>query len=544
MSNDTQLPIELQKLGETRFAALYPEQQIQQQIVRLLALSDFAWRSLSSQPSLLSWLLCDVEINNREISDPFATLNINEVEEQQCHQLLRQYREKYWLKVAFLDLCCENSIADSIKYISELANKLIDSANQWAYNNVAKTNGEPLDEDKSALPLMVLGMGKLGGQELNYSSDIDLIFAYPRNVKTQGGRRSLEASVFYTKVAQKLITALNQCTVDGQVFRVDMRLRPFGESGPLVMSFNAIEDYYQEQGRDWERYAMLKGRLIGTPNIYWQEFNTLLRPFVYRRYIDFSVIESLRKMKLMIAQEVRRKRLTNNIKLGGGGIREVEFIVQALQMVRGGREANLQTQSLLTALEQLTVSQVIDEYEASGLKNNYLYLRRVEQYLQIFDDQQTQTLPDDELNQQRLNVLLNQGDFGSAIEKIEQVMAQIHNEFIQVIGEETEPLDTCEGAFISTWDHGDVSFLNDPRDEWQTPLNDFKQRLSKAKVGNRGRDILDKLMPALLKQLNDFNASASAFTTVCQILNKIISRTAYLELLYENPGTLKQLVLL
>ncbi|MDN3484200.1 bifunctional [glutamate--ammonia ligase]-adenylyl-L-tyrosine phosphorylase/[glutamate--ammonia-ligase] adenylyltransferase [Pseudoalteromonas sp. APC 3224] len=544
MSNDTQLPIELQKLGETRFAALYPEQQIQQQIVRLLALSDFAWRSLSSQPSLLSWLLCEVEINNREISDPFATLNINEVEEQQCHQLLRQYREKYWLKVAFLDLCCENSIADSIKYISELANKLIDSANQWAYNNAAKTNGEPLDEDKNALPLMVLGMGKLGGQELNYSSDIDLIFAYPRNVKTQGGRRSLEASVFYTKVAQKLITALNQCTVDGQVFRVDMRLRPFGESGPLVMSFNAIEDYYQEQGRDWERYAMLKGRLIGTPSRYWQEFNTLLRPFVYRRYIDFSVIESLRKMKLMIAQEVRRKRLTNNIKLGGGGIREVEFIVQALQMVRGGREANLQTQSLLTALEQLTVSQVIDEHEARGLKNNYLYLRRVEQYLQIFDDQQTQTLPDDELNQQRLNVLLKQGNFDSAIEKIEQVMAQIHNEFIQVIGEETEPLDTCEGAFISTWDHGDVSFLNEPREEWQTPLHDFKQRLSKAKVGNRGRDILDKLMPALLKQLNDFNATASAFTTVCQILNKIISRTAYLELLYENPGTLKQLVLL
>lgn len=544
MSNDTQLPIELQKLGETRFAALYPEQQIQQQIVRLLALSDFAWRSLSSQPSLLSWLLCDVEINNREISDPFATLNINEVEEQQCHQLLRQYREKYWLKVAFLDLCCENSIADSIKYISELANKLIDSANQWAYNNVAKTNGEPLDEDKSALPLMVLGMGKLGGQELNYSSDIDLIFAYPRNVKTQGGRRSLEASVFYTKVAQKLITALNQCTVDGQVFRVDMRLRPFGESGPLVMSFNAIEDYYQEQGRDWERYAMLKGRLIGTPNIYWEEFNTLLKPFVYRRYIDFSVIESLRKMKLMIAQEVRRKRLTNNIKLGGGGIREVEFIVQALQMVRGGREANLQTQSLLIALKELTVSQVIDELEAKDLKSNYLYLRKVEQYLQIFDDQQTQTLPEDELNQQRLNVLLAQADFAATLVKIDHVMSQIHNEFTQVIGEETEPLDTCEGAFISAWDHGDVSFLNEPRDEWQTPLHDFKQRLSKAKVGNRGRDILDKLMPALLKQLNDFNASASAFTTVCQILNKIISRTAYLELLYENPGTLKQLVLL
>jgi glutamate-ammonia-ligase adenylyltransferase len=319
--------------------------------------------------------------------------------------------------------------------------------------------------------------------------------------------------VFYTKVAQKLIAALNQTTGDGQVFRVDMRLRPFGESGPLVMSFNAIEDYYQEQGRDWERYAMLKSRLIGRPNHYWDEFNQLLKPFVYRRYIDFSVIESLRKMKLMIAQEVRRKRLTNNIKLGAGGIREVEFIVQALQMVRGGREANLQTQSLLNALNQLALNQVIDDDEAKELKSNYLYLRKVEQYLQIFDDQQTQTLPDDEINQQRLNYLLAQPDFAASVNEIEQVMAQVHNEFIQVIGEETEPLDTCEGAFISAWDHCDVSFLNEPKDEWQEPLQDFKLRLSKVKVGNRGREILDKLMPAMLKQLSDFIASTKYYGT-------------------------------
>ncbi|MGE6808955.1 MULTISPECIES: bifunctional [glutamate--ammonia ligase]-adenylyl-L-tyrosine phosphorylase/[glutamate--ammonia-ligase] adenylyltransferase [Pseudoalteromonas] len=544
MSNVKQLPIQLQKLGETRFEQLYPQQKQELALVRLLALSDFAWRCLTSQPELKNWLLCNTEIKNRVIAAPFIDLDLNNIDERDCHKLLRQYREKYWLKVAFLDLCCDNPIADSIKYVSQLADNLIESANQWAYTQVAKTNGEPLNEHGQPLPLMVLGMGKLGGQELNYSSDIDLIFAYPRNIKTQGGRRSLEAQVFYTKVAQKLITALNQVTVDGQVFRVDMRLRPFGESGPLVMSFNAIEDYYQEQGRDWERYAMLKGRLIGTPNIYFSEFNQLLKPFVYRRYIDFSVIESLRKMKLMIAQEVRRKRLTNNIKLGAGGIREVEFIVQALQMVRGGREANLQTQSLLHALKELSLSQVIDELEAKDLQKNYLYLRKVEQYLQIFDDQQTQTLPDEELNQQRLNYLLNQPDFSATLSYLEHVMGQIHNEFNHVIGEETEPLDTCEGAFISTWDHGDVSFLNDPREDWQTPLHDFKQRISKAKVGNRGRNILDKLMPVLLKQMNDFNATAETFNVICQILNKIISRTAYLELLYENPGALKQLVLL
>lgn len=544
MSNVKQLPIQLQKLGLQRYEQLYPQQKIENEVVTLLALSDFAWRSLESQPNLKEWLLCKDEAQSRLIISPFNKVNLADIDEQTCHKLLRQYREKYWLKVAFLDLCCQNPIVDSIEYISRLADMLIDSANKWAHAQVAKVNGEPLDEKKQPMPLMVLGMGKLGGQELNYSSDIDLIFAYPRNVKTQGGRRSIEAQVFYTKVAQKLITALNQTTGDGYVFRVDIRLRPFGESGPLVMSFHAIEDYYQEQGRDWERYAMLKGRLIGTPCRYWDEFNQLLKPFVYRRYIDFSVIESLRKMKLMIAQEVRRKRLTNNIKLGAGGIREVEFIVQALQMVRGGREANLQTQSLLKALNELTISQVMQESEAQELKSNYLYLRKVEQYLQIFDDQQTQTLPDDELNQARLSYLLHQTNFAISVDEIEQVMGQIHNEFTYVIGEETEPLDTCEGAFISAWDHGDVSFLENPKEQWQIPLQDFKSRLTKAKVGNRGREILDKLMPELLKQLDDFNANADAFKIVCQILNKIMSRTAYLELLFENPGTLKQLVLL
>lgn len=544
MSNNKYLPPQLQKLGETRFAALYPLQKKQNDIVKLLALSDFAWRSLSSQPQLKSWLLCTHEIKNTVVVNPFDSLDLNTIDEAQCHMLLRQYREKYWLKVAFLDVCCDNPIDNSIQYISTLADTLIESANQWAHKNIAKTNGEPLDEQNQPLPLMVLGMGKLGGRELNYSSDIDLIFAYPRNVKTQGGRRALEASVFYTKVAQKLISALNQCTVDGQVFRVDMRLRPFGESGPLVLSFNAIEDYYQEQGRDWERYAMLKGRLIGSYNRYWDEFSALLKPFVYRRYIDFSVIESLRKMKLMIAQEVRRKRLTHNIKLGAGGIREVEFIVQALQMVRGGREANLQTQSLLKALKELSVNNVIDELEANDLKQNYLYLRKIEQYLQIFDDQQTQTLPDDELNQQRLNFLLGEEDFPATVNKIDKIMRQIHTEFSEVIGQEAEALDTCTDAFISAWEHGDVGFLSVSKDDWQRPLDDFKLRLLKVNIGNRGRDILDKLMPVLLQQLVQSNGSAAVFSMVCQVLNKIISRTAYLELLYENPGTLKQLVLL
>lgn len=542
MSKSAIFPQQLQKLGEERFSALYGQRTINKKIVQLLGLSDFAWRCLDAQPELIDMLLCEHEMSLRDCPCPFLDFDLTELEEAAGYKILRQYRQRYWLKVAFLDLCCSNEIADSINYISQLADSLINGANQWAFSQVAKVNGQPVDEQGNPIPMLVLGMGKLGGRELNYSSDIDLIFAYPHTGKTQGGRRSLEAQVFYTKVAQKLIAALNQNTADGQVFRVDMRLRPFGESGPLVMSFNAIEDYYQEQGREWERYAMLKGRLIGAPTNYTNEFYQLLKPFVYRRYIDFSVIESLRKMKQMIAQEVRRKGLTNNIKLGAGGIREVEFVVQALQMVRGGREANLQTQSLIKALAQLSKNQVIAQSEAQLLEQNYLYLRKVEQYLQIFDDQQTQTLPDDELNQQRLNYLTGYSDFEQTLADINVKMTAIHGEFELVIGYENEPDDPCESAFVSAWEHGDISLLTEPNDAWQQPLNDFKGRLAKAKIGLRGRDILDKLMPLLLKQLSQCNASGDVFRMISQVLNKIISRTAYLELLFENPGALKQLV--
>ena len=542
MTVGEQLPAALNTLGRERFAQLYPERSPSELIINLIGLSDFAWRCLQSQPQLIEMLLCSEQMSLRDCPNPFQDLNLAEVDEAQCHKILRRYRERYWLKVACLDLCYSNDIADSISYISALADQLIDSANNWAFAQVAIVNGQPLDDQQQPLSMMVLGMGKLGGQELNYSSDIDLIFAYPRSVKTQGGRRSLEAQVFYTKVAQKLIAALNQATVDGQVFRVDMRLRPFGESGPLVMSFTAIEDYYQDQGREWERYAMLKGRLIGPQTQYSDEFYQLLKPFVYRRYIDFSVIESLRKMKQMIAQEVRRKRLTNNIKLGAGGIREVEFVVQALQMVRGGREANLQTQSLQKALAELENIQVIAQDEAQLLRRNYLFLRRVEQYLQIFADQQTQTLPDDELNQLRLNFLLAQQDFTASLAQINDIMAGVHSEFEQVIGYESEPVDPCESGFVSAWEHTDISLLTEPNDSWQTPLEDFKARLTKTKIGHRGRDILDKLMPLMFKQLAESKASGEVFSMICQVLSKVISRTAYLELLYENPGALKQLV--
>lgn len=540
-------PHSLLQLAKQRWQQLYGSEPYHEQLGRLIGLSDFAFRILEKRPELGLWLL-QQPLECRSVPAPLGE-NLCELNESECFRQLRAYRQQYWLKVMWLDLVHHNSIADSIKYISNLSETLISAANQWAFAQTVNQCGTPIDEQGQPLPMLVLGMGKLGGGELNFSSDIDLIFTYPRNVPTQGGRRSFEAQVFYTKVAQKLISALNQVTADGQVFRVDMRLRPFGESGPLVMSFAAMEDYYQDQGREWERYAMLKARPLGEENAYWDEFRQLLKPFVYRRYIDFSVIESLRKMKHLISQEVRRKGLVNNIKLGAGGIREVEFIVQALQMIRGGRDIDLQTPSIMEAMQVLTSLSILPEDVSDSLSKSYLFLRRVEQYLQAFDDQQTQTLPDTEIGQSRLAYLLGQDDFANSLPRINQVMESVRQEFALVVGDEPQEQSNYDDSFSYAWLQRDCLQLEGilelaQLEQWQQVLTEFDGKLNKRHVGIRGRDILDKLMPALLHALAQQRSSAQLLQRVLNIVEMIATRTTYLELLFENQGALKQLVLL
>lgn len=267
---------------------------------------------------------------------------------------LRLFRRRILTRIAWSQAAQTSEAKDTLQQLSELAELLIVSARDWLYDACCREFGTPVNAAGEPQRMLILGMGKLGGGELNFSSDIDLIFAYPENGQTRGGRRELENSQFFVRLGQRLIKALDQPTIDGFVYRVDMRLRPFGESGPLVMSFSALEDYYQEQGRDWERYAMVKARLMGgAEDSSSQELRKMLKPFVFRRYIDFSVIQSLRNMKGMIAREVRRRGLKDNIKLGAGGIREIEFIVQVFQLIRGGREPALQQRALLPTLHAL-----------------------------------------------------------------------------------------------------------------------------------------------------------------------------------------------
>lgn len=425
----------------TSYQALSPKQL--EDFTLAITLSDFVLASSLQAPELVVDLFVNNDVYQQSIPPYAKLLNdlLKECEtEDQLHKQLRRFRLQQMVNIAVADLVLDIDLEKSLERLSLLADALIQGSLAWLTTFCQNKWGTPTSKSGEIQPLLVYGMGKLGGYELNFSSDIDLIFVYPHSGETQGHRRSIDNQQFFTRLAQKLITSLHQHTADGFVYRVDMRLRPFGDSGPLVLTFSAMEDYYQEQGRDWERYAMLKARVIpplnGDDN-YHQQLAKLLRPFVYRRYIDFSVIDSLRRMKMMISQEVRRKQLVNNIKLGAGGIREIEFIVQVFQLIRGGRVKELQQRRLLTVLPELVISGELEEDSKQVLENAYCFLRRVENIIQALADKQTQTLPDNELDKQRIMHVMAFDSWQDFIVVLDKHMHDVHDKFDQLIGIES-----------------------------------------------------------------------------------------------------------
>lgn len=354
-----------------------------QELKTVLGLSDYVAAQLSRHPEWINRLFMGdlTDVNRKHYDVELHELLSNATSEDMAKSVLRRFRNYQMVRLAWRDFLDYTSLETSLLDLSALAEALVICARDWLYKEMCAQYGTPMDKAGNPQPLLILGMGKLGGRELNFSSDIDLIFTFPEHGETLGGRRSLDNQQFFIRMGQRLVNLLDQITVDGFVFRVDMRLRPYGESGPLVVSFSALEDYYQEQGRDWERYAMVKARALGPWNHFSDELHSLLRPFVYRRYIDFSAIDSLRKMKQLIAQEVRRRQLTDNIKLGAGGIREVEFVVQSFQLIRGGREPALRQQSLFGAMDTLYSLGQFEYLAVDELKHSYLLLRRVENLL-------------------------------------------------------------------------------------------------------------------------------------------------------------------
>lgn len=478
------------------------------------------------------------------------------LDETALMKALRLFRRYILVRLEWSQLTYTSSDEQILSQLSELAEVIIVTARDWLYELSCKEWGTPCSHQGEPQPLLVLGMGKLGGGELNFSSDIDLIFTYPEHGQTQGGRRELDNAVFFTRLGQRLIKALDSITEDGFVYRVDMRLRPLGEGGPLVLSFSSMEDYYQEQGRDWERYAMVKAKVLGDQqNFFTKELYQMLKPFVYRRYIDFSVLQSLRNMKSMIEREVRRRGLKNNIKLGAGGIREIEFIVQVFQLIRGGRVIGLQTRSLLTALQVIEQESLLDTNEVAQLRNNYLFLRRCENLLQAINDEQTQTLPEEELDQIRLATNMGFTNWSEFIEQLTVRMQQNRLIFNALIGnDDSESVpntkqynDLFDDLWVPDLQLSDIktvlpNYSDSDAEQLYQMLIQFRNDIGKRTIGVRGREILDQLMPRLLDAICNGQQAIMVFSRILPLLVNIVSRTTYLELLLEYPSALKQLI--
>lgn len=525
------------------------------QIKPLFGLSDFIADSAILAPELLLeiwrsgvWQCADRTAQyGSQLAHQLAAVTT----EEELKRTLRRFRRQQMMVIAWRELAGLSQVEESFSHLSLLAEELITQALGWLYDKACREQGTPMSPDGQPQQLQVLGMGKLGGGELNFSSDIDLIFSFAENGQTHGGRRSIDNQTFFIRLGQQLINVLHQPTADGQVFRVDMRLRPFGDAGPLAVSFAAMEDYYQHHGRNWERYAMVKARVLGPTSREGSELETLLKPFVYRRYIDFGAIDALRKMKGMIAAEVRRKGLKGNIKLGAGGIREVEFIAQVYQLIRGGREPSLRIRHLPAVLTEIRRLGAVEPESCDLLLEGYRFLRRVENVLQEIGDQQTQTLPDNERDQLRLVTVLGFADWQSFMQRLGAIMAAIHREFNSVIGEEKRAEESVPQLFEDLWLTAlEVEELipqlaphcPHETERLATAWRAFHIECQRRAIGPQGREALNHLMPRLLQLVCGFEAPGALFERVHTLLAQIITRSAYLQLLDENSAVLNQLL--
>jgi glutamate-ammonia-ligase adenylyltransferase len=528
----------LESLGEER----------RRELAVVVAASEFAAGSLIQDPDALAWLErpeADVRAANAE----YARAAAQAPTLAQAQHVLRQWRRREMLRIAWRDITARAPVEETLRAVSELADACIRAAVGAARAHLHAIFGTPRGAAGKEVDFIVLGMGKLGGLELNFSSDVDLVFLFAEGGETDGPH-VVANEEYFNRLGRELIRLLDARTEEGFVFRVDMRLRPFGESGPLVVSLAALDDYLQQHGRDWERYAWIKARAIVGADAYAAAYAEFVRPFVYRRYLDFGVFESLREMKALIAREVARRELEQDLKLGRGGIREIEFIVQSMQLVRGGSDRRLQRASLLEVLPLLVGSKLMSAEEVAQLSEAYLVLRKAENALQMMRDQQVHCLPADSLDRARLCIALGVAEWPEALERIERAREVVANRFASWLFAAADP-----GADL---EHG-LGWLDSPDDDVAedlaeagfpqaeiaavAPLLDaYRQAAPYRRLDDTGRRRVRVILARLLKAAALRTPAATVIERVLRVLDAIGARSSYLALLKEEPAALDRLI--
>ncbi len=545
-----------QSLSDTHPACLALS-QVASTLPKVLASSEFVTQAVQLDQALLPALVNDARLFEsveaawlRARLDAALAMVTTDAD---LFAALRRYRREQMVRIAWRDIANLAPLEEILLDLSNLADVCVQCVYEKVYAQLSAAYGTPMGRDSGQpQPMLILGMGKLGGRELNYSSDIDLIFAYPESGETNAAE-PMDNAEFFLRLGQKLIQWLANKTADGFVFRVDMRLRPFGESGPLAVSFDSLEDYLQQHGREWERYAFVKARPITAIDQYDELYRNVVRPFVYRRYLDFSVFDSLRTMRQLILREVARRELHEHVKLGPGGIREVEFIVQAFQLLRGGHDRHLQTRELQTALSHLVGKRLLPEQAQQELRNAYRFLRLTENRLQEWRDHNTHELPDDEVGKQRLAMSLDHASWPIFLVELNQHRERVSHWFRTLVFGGSEP--AAEAA--SAVDMAGFMDSNITRTEQEalvatlgiTPVSEITTQLLQIRdsgyyrrLDATARDRLHVLVPKALRLIAKHDDPLELFTRVLRIIEMIGGRTVYLALLNENPAVLARLI--
>lgn len=502
--------------------------------------SSFLTRLLTKDAMLLEDLLRNLHQPCLINDIKHIYFNENIFNENDLKQHLRQFRQAVLAKVIVRDL---NSLADFnevVAVVSSLAESAIQEAISFHEAALIQVYGTPRGKQGEQQSLIVVGMGKLGGVELNVSSDIDLIFAYEQEGETDGDK-VISNQDFFTKLGKKVISALDDVTEDGFVFRVDMRLRPFGSEGALVSCIDALEDYYQNNGREWERYAWIKGRVVAGPS---QAISQLLKPFVFRKYLDFNAYAAMRDLKLQIQRDVVQRGLENNIKLGRGGIREVEFVAQVFQLIRGGQDADLQIKPTLKVLEILGQKQLLGQEVVEQLSTSYVYLRNLEHRLMYVDDQQTQDLPTSDESKSRILSMMNLESWDVFMEQLNQhrLIIQTHfdatfsdadqQEYVQeaAIWQGVLPMEDA-AAYLRGIQYKDV-------EQTIFRLHALHDGSRYNQLPEQSKRRLDTLMPLVIFQSAQTESPDDTLIRIINLLENICRRASYLALLAEFPDAL------
>ncbi|MCR6663671.1 MAG: bifunctional [glutamate--ammonia ligase]-adenylyl-L-tyrosine phosphorylase/[glutamate--ammonia-ligase] adenylyltransferase [Luteimonas sp.] len=523
-------------------AAVRDDDALAGKLRRIAIASDFAIDVLVAQPDVLQALARD------DGESPFAMPVLDAGNRDDWPRLLRRHRRAESTRLVWRDVLGLDDVDATLQGATRLADDCLQSALAALETDFAQRHGAVRAEDGTPVRLVVFGMGKLGGDELNFSSDIDLVYAFEQAGESDGPR-PLAAEEYFARLGQQLAKLLDETTVDGFCHRVDLRLRPFGNAGRIALSFAAMELYFQREGRDWERYAWQKARPVAGDVAAGERFLQALRPFVYRRYLDYGALDGLRTMKAMIVAEVERKELADDIKRGPGGIREVEFLAQALQLIRGGREPALRERRLLPALGKLRDAGHVPAETEAALVDAYRFLRRVENRLQMLRDAQTHALPESSLERLRIARGLGHGDWAGLQQELAQQRERVQREFSALLSQRSQPsaeTDDLAGYWRALPKGGDAGVLATSgfgeAEAIDAALRDFARSPSVRDLSDASRARLDRVMPVLLQASAPATQPLLAIRRLLALLHNILRRASYLALLDEEPAALSRLV--